>query len=151
MLMVDLLTCLAQISPDLAVYCKGGDDPPRNCPSLDYRSSQDYTKCVCMPGFYESSPAKCAACPPGHMCPQGEKIMCPQHTYQPAWQATACLNCVPGGTKDGIYSACGAGKQLAWCQPGKADDVSTNCVACSRCKRPYLPASADQVDCYRSN
>ena len=77
--------------------------------------------------------------------------MCPPHTYQPNEGATACLECVPGATEDGIYSGCGTGRQLAWCNAGKADGLTANCKPCSHCKRPFLKEAEGQVNCYRSN
>jgi hypothetical protein len=133
------------------VYCLGGDNPPRNCPSERQRSSPDYSKCVCEDGFYESATDVCTPCPAGNFCVGGTKEMCRRHTYQPNTQATTCIECVPGATEDGIYSSCGTGRQLAWCNPGKYTSLTENCKACSQCKHPFLPQTEEQFDCYRSN
>jgi hypothetical protein len=129
------------------VYCPGYDAAPRNCPSSDYKSSADYTKCVCKAGFYEQ-PGECVPCPAGHWCLEGVKTPCPLHTYQSATGATACLACSSTGDKDGIFSGCPPSMQRKWCLPGSSQP---ECVPCTRCRKAYLTRTGpdEQVECYK--
>ena len=147
---------VAQINPDLDVYCLGGREPPRNCPSNDYKASPRDDACVCKDGFYQGATG-CVACDAGHTCINGTKLPCPKHSYQPARGATACLDCVASRDENGIYSECGRNQQLMFCDVGKATRLSENCVPCTRCRRAYLTrgeaaiSDGSEVDCYRSN
>lgn len=147
----------AQINPELDVYCQGGSEPPRNCKNKNYKTKNDYTGCVCLDGFYEPDAATgCTPCPAGHKCVDGNRTVCPMHTYQPNTGATACFDCVASRDGDGVYSDCGRNQQLMWCQQGKATPLPDNCVPCTRCRKAYLTRDAeggqpDTVDCYRSN
>jgi hypothetical protein len=147
-----MLAC--QINAELDVYCAGGKQPPRNCPSDFYVHSPDYGACVCKDGYVDpdglAGAQTCRLCAPGHYCVGGVERECAIHTFQVNAGATACQKCSSTGDEYGIYTECGDKQQLTWCLPGKSDSLSANCVACSRCKRAYLSASEEQVNCYRS-
>ncbi len=142
------------INPLLDVYCVGGADPPRNCPSADFQSNAASTACVCRDGFFLNTNDVCQECPKGSFCVGGVRRACPKHTYQTATRATACVNCVATGDELGIYSDCGPGQQLEFCEEGKATPLTENCRPCTRCRKAYLTRKQNtqgEVDCYRSN
>lgn len=115
--------------------------------------SSDGSKCVCTEGFYDPDGdgprTECIPCEPGFACTQGQRTPCPPHTYQPAPQATACINCASTRDSDGIYSNCGSKKQLQHCAAGQS---ALTCTPCAQCSKAYLTSSvANQVGCYKSH
>ena len=141
------LTLGMQLTPELDVFCKGGEEPPRNCPSSEFQSSHDYTKCVCKDGYYEDS-GRCLECLEGNTCLQGVMTPCPPHTYQPGKRATSCLPCSSTGDGEGIFSGCPPSRQRKWCNAGTSQP---ECVPCTRCRKAYLTRTGpdEQVECYK--
>lgn len=118
--------------------------------------SADGSQCLCRPGMYPVGDA-CVPCLAGHMCPNGTLVQCPKHYYQPATEATSCLQCGSTGDENGFYALCGRrGYMLRFCDPAQPTTqdrpLTSNCVPCNQCKRPYV-ASTDpnMVECYRDN
>ena len=143
-----------QINTDLDVWCEGGKNPPRNCPSAAYIHKPDYSDCICKDGYYDpdgKGGQECKSCPAGSYCVNGERILCPLHTYQDKEGQTECENCATTRDQYGIYSNCPDKYQLSWCEVGKSTRIQDNCVSCAMCKRPYVTGGVGQVNCYRSN
>ena len=150
--MTKTLTSLPQIDPDRDVWCEGRDKPPRNCLNEYYVHKPDYSGCICKDQYYDpdgdSGPRLCELCPKGNYCINGAITPCPAHTYQDNAGQTACKSCTTTRDPSGIYSNCPDKQQLRWCGVGESQ---IECVPCSRCKRPYITGSENQVNCYRSN
>ena len=94
------------------------------------------------------------------MCPNGTKVQCDKHYYQPAQGATSCLTCGTRGDKNSFFKCNRQGRLLKFCDPsvsGTQDkDLQENCVICSQCRRIYTEDSSvaedtKLVDCYRDN
>ena len=130
--------------------------PPENCKSTNFKMSADGSQCACKPGLYPSD-MDCMPCPAGHMCPNGTKVPCNQHYYQPAEGATSCLQCGTSGDRNSFFKCVRKGTLLRFCDPARPDtqdrDLQANCVPCNQCRRDYTD-SAVSVDpnlsqCYR--
>jgi hypothetical protein len=134
----------------------GGTAAPENCPSNDFRMSADGSECVCKPGLYPVG-RQCKQCEPGYMCPEGRLVQCPAHYYQPASQATSCLQCGSTGDENGFYACNRRGFLLQFCDPlvagSQNQSLQGNCRPCQQCRRPYVVNSEDKnlVGCYRDD
>lgn len=133
----------------------GGSEPPVNCPSKEFRMSEDGSACVCKPGLYAIG-SSCKQCEAGHMCPNGTLVPCPMHYYQPATEATSCLQCGSTGDESGFYACNRRGYMLQFCDPARPSSqnqsLPRNCVPCHQCRRAYImDQDAQLVGCYRDN
>ncbi len=140
-------------------WVAGGDLAPVDCPSDGFRMSSNGADCVCKPGWFPDG-GDCMPCPVGHMCPNGTKVKCIKHYYQPAMGATSCLMCGTRGDANSFFKCIRQGRLLRFCDPavdGTQDrDLQENCILCSQCRRAYtdvLPIMEDSrmSDCYRDN
>lgn len=139
-------------------YCPGNlygqSGIPRDCPSNQVHSD-DWTRCVCPPGFYSTNPTdqnvSCTACLIGHFCINNGMTLCPDHQYQDQTQATACLNCANPASASGVpVGTCPTNslpRQCVGLNPAYHSSPS-NCVPCNACQRPYVENIAGQVPCY---
>lgn len=134
----------------------GGTAPPENCRSRNFMRSPDSTECACKAGLFPSG-MDCMPCPAGHMCPNGTKLPCNKHFYQPADGATSCLQCGTSGDQNSFFRCIRKGTLLRFCDPDRPStqdrDLMSNCVPCQQCRRSYTD-SASQADpklsqCYR--
>lgn len=145
-------TKASTITLDKDWMCPGGDRAPVNCRD-DMVHSKDYTSCVCATGTYDAGEPTCTPCPPGFYCRDGVKNQCPDHTYQPNYEASECLPCVGSLDGNGVYGQCGEGRQLEWClqsAPGTQNRLlPQNCRPCHQCRKPFITPSDGQVGCYR--
>jgi len=127
--------------------------PPQNCINKNFRMSPDGSECVCSAGLYPSGP-DCVPCEAGYMCPNGTKVQCPIHYYQPATGATSCLQCGSTGDDNGFFRCDRRGYLLQFCDPARpgsqTKDLMRQCVQCNQCRRAYA-SNADPylVGCYR--
>ena len=116
--------------------------------------SPDGSQCVCKPGWYPLGP-DCVPCDAGYMCPNGTRVQCPKHYYQPATQATSCLRCATTGDGDGFFRCNRNGHQLQYCDPDVRNtqdrDLFALCVPCQQCRRYYATTNTDPnlLWCYR--
>lgn len=90
------------------------------------------------------------------MCPNGTKVPCPRHYYQPATGATSCLLCASSGDDNGFFRCDRRGFLLPFCDPANPSSQTSNlmrqCVQCTRCRRAYASNSdPNVVDCYRDD
>lgn len=124
-----------------------GLSSPQKCPG-DLLSSEDYSTCVCQPGYYLTGPETCSSCLVGHMCPHGELLECPDHTYQAYTGATACNLCTSDGTMTGSPMLhCENGNLLAMCIFG-FKSRPLQCKTCNQCEKLYAPGIQGTVMCY---
>lgn len=133
----------------------GGDSPPENCLNSNFRMSPDGSQCACNPGMYASGP-DCVPCEPGYMCPNGTRVQCPLHFYQPASGATSCLQCGSTGDDNGFFKCNKRGYLLQFCDPAvpssQTGELIRRCVQCSRCRRAYAATTdPNLVGCYRDD
>ena len=116
--------------------------------------SQDWSECVCKPGWYGDEYIGCQMCEPGHFCVEGIRSPCRPHHFQTNWEASACVPCVDTGDQTGKFSQCDTGMQLQWCLPENPltqnRPLSRNCIPCQQCKRSFITTIEGQVGCYRS-
>ena len=139
-------------------YCPGNlygqSGIPKDCPSNQVHSD-DWTRCICPPGFYSTNPTdenvSCTACLIGHFCINNGMTLCPDHQYQDQTQATACLNCANPASASGVpVGTCPTNslpRQCVGLNPAYHSSPS-NCVPCNACQRPYVENIAGQVPCY---
>ena len=128
-------------------YCPGGSDPPVLCPLPFAGANANFTACVCQPGQYLSLGYGCQICPSGSMCPNGERIECPDGTYQNNTGATMCNSCL---FADGMSNECESRfppKKMRKCKFPYKSEIPL-CVGCNACIRPYGGVSAGTVECY---
>lgn len=117
--------------------------------------SPDGSECLCQPGMHPT-PSGCMPCEAGHMCPNGTRLQCPMHTYQPAQGATSCLRCGSTGDENGYFRCDRRGFMLQYCDPSRPgsqnNDLIRNCVPCHRCTRAYAAImDPNLVGCYRDD
>ena len=117
--------------------------------------SPDGSECACNPGMYPSG-LDCLPCEPGYMCPNGTKVQCPIHYYQPATSATSCLRCGSSGDDNGFFKCGRQGYLLQFCDPAvrnsQNSDLLRMCVPCNQCRRAYAALEGvGLVGCYRDN
>ncbi len=139
----------------LTLVWPGGDSPPENCISQNFRMSPDGSECVCNAGLYPSG-LDCVPCEPGYMCPNGTRVQCPIHYYQPATGATSCLRCGSTGDADGFFKCNRQGYLLQFCDPAvpnsQSGELARKCVPCNQCRRAYAAFfEPNLVGCYRDN
>lgn len=136
-------------SDPLPWYCPGGDSPPVLCHDPFVGANENFTACVCRPGYYPvNSGAGCLVCPAGFMCPRGEKEECPDDTYQDQQGATMCFSCF---LDDGQTNVCDIDainpKKMRMCR-GAFKAERPLCVGCNACRRAYDDLSPGVIDCY---
>jgi hypothetical protein len=117
--------------------------------------SEDGSACVCKPGLYPVG-SGCKQCETGHMCPKGELVRCPMHHYQPATEATSCLQCGSTGDENGFFACNRRGHLLQFCDPAvpssQNQSLALNCRPCNQCRRAYvISTDPSQVGCYRDD
>jgi hypothetical protein len=126
------------------------------CPVGSYTTSTGQTRCICVPGYYESMSGllNCTSCSAGFYCPGGSSPMtsCGANSYS-VGQATSCMSAPPGyevlNPAVGI-TACPAGKYNTGgsicfsCPAGNAcPSTSQNPVSCP----PGTYSSANSISC----
>lgn len=136
----------ASATEPLPWYCPGGDSPPIPCSFPYAGANENGTGCICREGYFPvNSDMKCQLCPPGTMCPKGEKIVCPDDTFQNNAGATSCEPCLG---YDGQPLFCQIpGKKMRKCN-GRFKSEIPLCVGCNQCKHPYDLLSPGSIECY---
>ena len=83
------------------------------------------------------------------MCPSGELIACPDHSYQDLVGQTDCTPCTTGDNMTPKYP-CAWGQLTRKCL-GRFKSLTPACMSCSVCKKRYINDNIQgTVDCYES-
>ena len=82
------------------------------------------------------------------MCPDGERMECPDDTYQDVEGSTMCIPCVAeGGGTNECENRKEQSKKMRKCT-GVYKAEPPLCVQCNACRRPYDDISPGVIDCY---
>jgi hypothetical protein len=142
---------IAMAEDDSRFYCpgnlNGNDGVPRMCASPRV-TSPNRGACVCADGYYENALKACVPCPTGSMCVGGNRVVCPDHTYQDEIMQVDCKPCTEDRTATGAPTIeCFGAQLLQQCKRG-ANNREPPCVGCNMCNKAYLPNAQGMVDCY---